>query len=370
MALIMCPECGQKISDKAEKCPRCGYPIAPVEKEVIKETEVCESEQPVENKKYKKKLFLVACIAVLVIAVGVGTFFIKGLLGPVTVDDIQIAKWKLTDTIVTNFYGLTSTSYQYEATITSEQKKPFVAVIGSYDDEEEFPRFAFVKNGEGKIKVSSHGDDDPSMEYYPIGYYQAEEIKSSKLSVKYKDRDYNDWSYKESTNCYVDIEVKLNNTRSGFLLVDIENITNKEMCHNVIIPIVNGEGKYSYYAELPYKYRGIEMEISPVCLVKSRPLTETDYSVEKEFSVEKNDSYIGEGVWTFAELDEGLILYTMKLTDGGDKDDRGEVQNKLAFMHDHEITVTSYDSADKGVLMPKYEINLISYLPWAELTKE
>lgn len=26
MALIICPECGQTISDKAEKCPHCGLP--------------------------------------------------------------------------------------------------------------------------------------------------------------------------------------------------------------------------------------------------------------------------------------------------------------------------------------------------------
>lgn len=27
MALITCPECGNSVSDKAEKCPQCAYPI-------------------------------------------------------------------------------------------------------------------------------------------------------------------------------------------------------------------------------------------------------------------------------------------------------------------------------------------------------
>ena len=27
MALIKCPECGKEISDQAEFCPHCGYPI-------------------------------------------------------------------------------------------------------------------------------------------------------------------------------------------------------------------------------------------------------------------------------------------------------------------------------------------------------
>lgn len=28
MALIQCPECGKQVSDKADKCPECGCPIA------------------------------------------------------------------------------------------------------------------------------------------------------------------------------------------------------------------------------------------------------------------------------------------------------------------------------------------------------
>ncbi len=28
MALIKCPECGKAVSDKAEACPNCGYPVA------------------------------------------------------------------------------------------------------------------------------------------------------------------------------------------------------------------------------------------------------------------------------------------------------------------------------------------------------
>lgn len=27
MAIINCPECGSHVSDKAEKCPKCAYPI-------------------------------------------------------------------------------------------------------------------------------------------------------------------------------------------------------------------------------------------------------------------------------------------------------------------------------------------------------
>ena len=27
MALMLCPECGGQVSDKAHTCPHCGYPI-------------------------------------------------------------------------------------------------------------------------------------------------------------------------------------------------------------------------------------------------------------------------------------------------------------------------------------------------------
>lgn len=33
MSLIMCPECGQQVSDKAKQCPKCAYPIVSMRKD-------------------------------------------------------------------------------------------------------------------------------------------------------------------------------------------------------------------------------------------------------------------------------------------------------------------------------------------------
>lgn len=46
MALITCPECGKKISDKATSCPNCGCPIASVKnlQELSKQEEVRQHE--------------------------------------------------------------------------------------------------------------------------------------------------------------------------------------------------------------------------------------------------------------------------------------------------------------------------------------
>lgn len=44
MAIINCPECQTEISDKAENCPKCGFPILtrqPQQQIVIKKEEGC-----------------------------------------------------------------------------------------------------------------------------------------------------------------------------------------------------------------------------------------------------------------------------------------------------------------------------------------
>ena len=35
MALIKCPECGKKVSDKANSCIHCGYPLEEYKKEIF-----------------------------------------------------------------------------------------------------------------------------------------------------------------------------------------------------------------------------------------------------------------------------------------------------------------------------------------------
>ncbi len=66
MALIYCPECGVQLSDKAEKCPNCAYPInkefSPIQKT---------QERPQIIVKSKDGCFLqtlnIGCVIVLII---------------------------------------------------------------------------------------------------------------------------------------------------------------------------------------------------------------------------------------------------------------------------------------------------------------
>ncbi len=55
MALISCPECGEKLSDKASKCPHCGYSVG--------------REQPAQQLKKSKAPFIIAGIFAAIAAV-------------------------------------------------------------------------------------------------------------------------------------------------------------------------------------------------------------------------------------------------------------------------------------------------------------
>lgn len=77
MALIKCPECNKKVSDKCGSCPNCGYPIEA--QEVISEDnsviveekkEVIKEKLPKNRKPVSKKMVIVTISVVMVLLVG------------------------------------------------------------------------------------------------------------------------------------------------------------------------------------------------------------------------------------------------------------------------------------------------------------
>ena len=79
MALIKCPECGRDISDKANACVHCGYPLSKVadnaeKKESNKElTQTVESQETLLPNKAKKTVSnktkaIIAVVCILVLA--------------------------------------------------------------------------------------------------------------------------------------------------------------------------------------------------------------------------------------------------------------------------------------------------------------
>lgn len=306
----------------------------------------------------------------MVVVAAVAVIFGSSLFAPkLVVEDITISKWRLTDS---SDYG----DY-YEGTITSEQKNPFIAVIGQYEDEESTPEFVYVEDGKGVIETYEDTDEDPSIKYRPIGYLGGTSVDISDIKVKYKDSDYYDWSYSDSTSCDVLISVDMNNSKNGLLVFDVINETNNETERNMIAVVINGKAEYSYDAELPYKARGIDVSIVPKLFCESNAITQEDYVVEKAYTAEKNEgkyytSYSGEETLAFADYADGFVLYTRELKEGGNKENRNVVRNLRVFLRDGECTLTTYDSVgeDETILMPKYEFDIIGYITWTPLEKE
>lgn len=385
MALIKCPECDQTVSDKALKCPKCGYPIqehlnhseekVKDENNNVTDTFVQDDcsisiMQTSTHKNGHKKIIIAALIVcVSIVAVLVIVFALQKFMRKLTVEDITINKWRLIDS--TNYSDI------YEGTITSEQKMPFVAVIGQYTDEKSAPQFVYVEDGVGVIQTYESTDEDPSVKYRPIGYLEGNTVDDSNIKVKYTDSNYYDWSFSESSSCDVLIEMDMNNTKTGLLVFDIINETNNDTEKNMVATVIDGKLKYSYYADLPYKARGIDVSIAPKLFCESATITQNDYMVEQAYTAEKYESsyfnsYSGKEILFFDNYANGFVLYTRELKEGGNKEHRNTVDYLSTFLCNGECTLTTYDYVDEGesILMPKYEFNIVGYVTWNQLEKE
>lgn len=380
------------ISDKAEKCPKCGYQMqdsldtaeevvtqgAAAEVEEAKEIPAAEEKQKTRfslktvltsvagaKKSKKKTAIIIAGIVLVMFAV---LYAVGSANSTLKVNEISINKWRLTDS---RWY-----SDYYEGSVTSDQKKPFVAVIAQYDDEDSRPELVYVENGEGIFSTSESTSSDPSVKYRAIGYLSGTRVDSKGMKIKYKDRDYTDYSSLEESDCYVDIEMDMRNNKTGLLLFDVVNKTNGDKDSNLVAVVVKGKTQYSYYAELPYKSRGIEIAIEPKLFCESSSVKQDDYTVEKNYSAEKEEGkystyYSGEMEMAFSDKQDGFALYTRELLEGGNKKNRNDVKNLYNFVHNGESKFTTYDSADSDetILMPKYDFNIVGYITWNSLEK-
>lgn len=63
MALINCPECKTKVSDKAESCPKCAYPIAGISNTNAHSGKI----QTVEQTSKNIKLLLICALVTMII---------------------------------------------------------------------------------------------------------------------------------------------------------------------------------------------------------------------------------------------------------------------------------------------------------------
>lgn len=367
MAMIKCPECGNEISDKAIKCPKCGYPMKQEEIKTVQQEETEEksdsSKEIVteENSKKKNGKKVGICVgAILLLSVAsIGMLKLKKTDQSFTVNEMTLSKWKLTDSNPYLDY--------YKGYITSDQTKPFIAVIGNYEEKDSDPDYyVYMEDGKGEFDAIQLADDDPSIKYLPIGYLWGNSVSDSDINkVSYDDKDYNDYS--SETSCTIDIDIEMKQKENGLLFAQVENDLNKEIKKNVKINIVDGKGEYSCSMDnLPLKSRGVTAKLVPQLFCEAKTVKDGDYTVEEPFDIEKdeNDDYItydGKEEISFKDYENGLVLYTEKLIDGGKKEDRDKVYNKISVIDKNKCEIGTHVFANKKdkILMPSYEINKI-----------
>lgn len=375
MALIKCPECEKEISDKALKCPNCGYPLKdePTEEKIdsstISETIISKDNGAREEstkKAKRKKIILDILILLLLSIIMVAVLFNMGVFKRnLSVKEISLSKWKLLDE--GEYFDV------YEGSVASDEIKPFVAVIGYYEGSDSTPKFVYMENGKGTLQTSESSDDDPSIKYTAIGYMNGKEVKESDVSsIKSNDSNYYDGNY--GTSCTVNVDIELKNKQDGLLVLELKNDLTKDIDKNITVVIIDGKGEYSYYlSDLPLKSRGVEVTVIPRFFCSSKVLKETDYIIEKPFSLEKDEgkyttSFLGKEELLFNEYEDGLVIYTEELLDGGKKELRGEVVQKSAYLKDNQCVLSTYiwESIDEKILTPSYDIRVIGYLNWIQ----
>lgn len=382
MALVKCPECGKEISDKARKCPHCGYPLNEEkqksnEGDTVVEIQSDELEEPTIGvkeieKNYKKegkipkKYINVSLVALIIV---ISSIVILVLIGKrIDITDINISKWRVEST---GKYGDT-----YTGIVTSDEKNMFIAVIGNYEDTSYSPDFVVMESGKGTFETYEDEEDDPSIKYRPIGYMVGRKVDDSDFAeIDYEDTDYEDGS--DTSSCTIEISLEMKRKVDGVLWVEMSNDSTNAIERNIMIPVVNGKGLSSQYLDdMPIKSRGVEINITPKYFCESEKLKDSDYEIETPFEIEKDEGeyltlYSGNEELYFDKYEEGLLLYTNELLDGGNKGERGEVKKEVSYVKNSRCNLTTFCAVESGetVMTPKYDIQVIGYLGWEKYDK-
>ena len=147
---------------------------------------------------------------------------------------------------------------------------------------------------------------------------------------------------------------------------------------NVAVVIINGVGHYNYsLSDLPLKSRGVEVTAVPKFFCESVKVKAADFNTDK-YTIEKNEyeyldttGYTGKTEMTFKDFEDGLILYTEELLDGGNRKDIGKVLGNATYLQNQQCIIQTYTfgDSDSKILKPKYDIRIRGYLRWNSLKK-
>lgn len=219
-------------------------------------------------------------------------------------------------------------------------------------------------------------DSDPSLKYTPVGYIANMSANNLDIKeIKCKTNDYSDYS--DSTSCTTKITVDLTNNSTGVLLVDISNDMNSLVDNNIVVPIIDGHGEISHYINnLPKKSRSVDVTATPIAYCKATKLKDDAYTILSPFTATKGNSkfypsYVGNEKLKINDTEEnGCLIYTQELTDGGNIKNRGKIEAKIEAIKSGivEIKTNDYDFDSEEMVTPQYNIQIIAYIPYKEIS--
>ena len=394
MALIKCPGCGRDISDRALSCPQCGYQMQDHLTENAQERNVemhaedsvkdetmdavfkqdkCETDAQMQStSKLKKRKHIIAAIAGIILVAIIGAAWGFGLLeSNLTVDDISIGDWR-----VEKAYTLRGVNVAnlYVGTVKSEQKEPFVAVIEETRESTAYTGFVYMNEGEGETTTFASSSVHQASSWKSVGYLDGVVVKEPDIHIEFTDEHYSDSSTLGESGCTVEISFEMTNKKTGLLLFDVIN----EDAHdddgiNKAVAVINGKATYAFYGEVPYKSRSNKFKVVPKMFCESEEVTEKDYTIEKPYFAEKDgDSYTGQEELSFKEYGDGILIYTRKLLEGGNSENRNVAEQAYVFVKNEKCTIETYDFIDDEdeALEPQYEFNYVGYIAWTPLKEE
>ena len=371
MALINCQNCGNKISDKAVACPKCGAANLAVPSQTAASFAPLNAESGADNGKPKKNIIKkVVPIAVVVLffaaAVTAAVLFIPK---NIKVNSIEIESWTFQDD--DEYY---SNGY-YIGTVTADTKEPFIAVITNKNsgssDEDEIPNtdtstdtssdndtnsdkspdyveisyspytFVYMQDGTGEFKLADDEPNDYTVESYFVGETLSEKDFNE---IKFEYTEYDDLDYLEETACSFNVSFEMKKPKSGILFCSRHNnLTNTESPVDCIV-IINGEGIAYGNSLLPYKSRDTKaIEIKNMYFVPMSAFPENTVKYDKNYFSNGGYSTLWEGEVTTGEPIDGFLIFSKTLEKGGHKSDMGKEVYEITSMGDGVAHIYVFD---------------------------
>ena len=277
--------------------------------------------------KKKKKTGLVVVLIILVVCLLAGggcAYYFLFMNTGLEVKNINTASW-------TKNY-----SKEYSMKLTSEQKKPFAALMKVTDGDTTYDKYVFMDNGEGEITElrSSVNENDslPTETVAPMGYYEGEVTKDGFLKdifteyytgnyldeLKIKKYSLDDTYKKASFN------LTTHHNETGILIYDVSTNLNKSVDKNKVMAIVDGKGRSEiiYYVGSANRDKDFEATFIPKFFIKAENTSEADYDVITKLSLEKNDydegyvNFSGREKVSLKDKNTGMFLYQVNRTSG------------------------------------------------------